>query len=239
MFRAVRLTPRDSSSKVHEPVHPPSVLLWCAVRIYRDGLVASLQHEERIGPVAVAATPQACCEIALEASPKVVVIDACSPAASDVASALFGCDIGVVALGIAESVDDVVGLAEAGVSAYLTQEQTLADLVGAIVAVARGESECSPRVTALLLRHVATTAHDRRRPGTRAARLTRREMEILRLLADGLTNKQIGQELSIELPTVKNHVHNVLHKVGAATRGEAVAATRGSTPAVSVDLVGV
>ena len=214
----------------------PSVLLWCAVRIYRDGLAASLRHDERIGAVEVAATARACCEIALQSPSNVVVIDACSPDANEVAAALLDCDTGVVALGITESEAHVVAFAEVGVAAYLTQEQTLDELVGAVLAVARGESECSPRVTALLLHHVAATARDRRPRGTRSARLTRREMEILQLLADGLTNKQIGRELSIELPTVKNHVHNVLEKLGAGTRAEAVAVTRGVTPAVSVGL---
>jgi two-component system nitrate/nitrite response regulator NarL len=218
-------------------VEAPSVLLWTAVRIYRDGLAALLRRDERIGPVSVTAEPADCLAASLRTEPDVVVIDACSPLAVEVAADLRGCAAGVVALGIPESEADVVALAEVGVAAYLTQEQTLEDLVDAIMAVARGEADCGPRVMALLLRHVAATA-DAGRGATRTVRLTRRELEILRLIGDGLTNKQIGRELSIELPTVKNHVHHVLEKIGASTRAEAVAMTRGTRPAVAVDLVG-
>jgi DNA-binding NarL/FixJ family response regulator len=218
-------------------VETPSVLLWAAVRIYRDGLAASLGRDDRIGRVIVAADPDACREAVAKDDPHVVVIDACSPLAVDIAADLRDCAAGVVALGIAECERDVVALAEVGVAAYLTQEQTLDDLVGAILAVARGEADCSPRVTALLLHHVQATAY-RRAGSALTVRLTHRELEILRLLTDGMSNKQIGLRLSIELPTVKNHVHHVLEKLGANTRAEAVALTRGTRPTVTVDLVG-
>jgi two-component system, NarL family, nitrate/nitrite response regulator NarL len=215
------------------------VLLWSAVRIYRDGLASSLMRDERIGNVMAVADPAACRERALRIEPDVAVIDAGSPVAVHVASELRACGVGVVALGIAVPEADVVALAEAGVAAYLTQDQGLEELMLAIHAVARGETDCNPRVTALLLRHMASGGGETRRPNERTVRLTRREAEILRLMWDGLANKQIGAALDIELPTVKNHVHHILQKLGAGTRAEAVAMTRGARSDVAVELAGV
>jgi DNA-binding NarL/FixJ family response regulator len=203
------------------------VLLWSAVRIYRDGLSASLTRDPRIGHVASVAEPTACRHAVAQAAPDVAVIDAGSPAGVEVADELRACGVGVVALGITVAEADVVAFAEAGVSAYLTQEQTLDDLVLAILAVARGETDCGPGVTALLLRHVAATARDSSARDERTVRLTRRELEILQLMTRGLTNKQIGLKLSIELPTVKNHVHHILEKLQVHRRGEAAARANG------------
>jgi DNA-binding NarL/FixJ family response regulator len=215
------------------------VLLWSNVRIYRDGLASSLVGDQRIGGVAAVADAAACRDAALRIEPDVAVIDAGSRVAVEVASDLHRCGVGVVALGIAVPDADVVALAEAGVSAYLTQDQSLDDLMLAILAVARGETDCNPRVTALLLRHMASGGGAGRDRGERTVRLTRREAEILRLMRDGLTNKQIAARLSIELPTAKNHVHHILQKLGAGTRAEAVAMTRGTGSDVAVELVSV
>lgn len=213
----------------------PTVLLWAAVRIYRDGLASALARDQRIGGVDVVVEAQACREAVMHSRPDVVVIDACSSAAVGVARDLRGSGAGVVALGIAERQADVVALAEAGVSAYLTQEQTLDELIGAVVAVSRGEVGCGPRVTAMLLHYVASGASNHCKPGGRSVRLTRREHETLDLICDGLSNKQIAQRLSIELATVKNHVHHVLEKLDARSRAEAVALTRGARAAVTLD----
>lgn len=211
--------------------------MWISVRIYREGLVQALSGDPRVGAVCAVAEPEACMQMAAEDGTRVAVIDAGSPVATEIAAGLRGRSSGVVALGIAEREADVVSLARAGVSAYLTQDEPLDQLVEAILAVSRGEAECSPRVTALLLRHVASTAAEPAQD-PRTVRLTRREVEVLALMRSGLSNKQIGARLSIELPTVKNHVHSVLTKLGAATRAEAVALTRGSRPFVAVEPTG-
>jgi two-component system nitrate/nitrite response regulator NarL len=74
---------------------------------------------------------------------------------------------------------------------------------------------------------VAALASQRREPAG-DARLTLREREILRLIDDGLSNKEIAQRLSLQTKTVKNHVSNILAKLGVANRAAAAAALRGS-----------
>jgi DNA-binding NarL/FixJ family response regulator len=202
--------------------------LWTAVRIYRDGLAEALLQDPRLGSVGAVVDAESCRAAVARQRPSVVVIDASSPGALEVARELRHAGVGVVALAIAEQRADVIAFAEAGVSAYLTSDQSLDDLVDAVLAVERGEAGCSPRVTALLLRHVATLAVDRGQdPGRDGSPpLTPREREVLVLLGDGLTNQQIALRLSIQLATVKHHVHNILAKLGARSRAQAVAVAR-------------
>jgi two-component system nitrate/nitrite response regulator NarL len=124
----------------------------------------------------------------------------------------------IVAVGIPDDERAIIALAEAGVAGFVTVEQPLAELVAAVEAAANDELQCSPRVAAALAKRVAALAAGPRRNGDQ--RLTRREREIAALIAQGLLNKQIARRLSIEQATVKNHVHNILAKLGASRRDE-------------------
>jgi len=84
----------------------------------------------------------------------------------------------------------------------------------------------SQPVAAALIRRVASVAGER--TVANGTLLTRREREIVRLIGDGLSNKEIARSLQIELATVKNHVHNVLEKLHVGSRTAAVAAARAS-----------
>jgi two-component system, NarL family, nitrate/nitrite response regulator NarL len=139
----------------------------------------------------------------------------------------------VVALAVPEDEAAVIACAEAGVAAFLTREQSVDDLLETLASVARGETRMSPKLAAMLLRRVTVLAAQRpNREGPRSerARLTRREHEVLRLLDEGLSNKQIARRLCIELPTVKNHVHRILEKLAVRRRTEAVAWLHGRVP---------
>lgn len=126
----------------------------------------------------------------------------------------------VVALSVDED-SEVLPLAQAGISGYVTRDASLADVAAAIEAAACGELSCSARVAGGLLRRVALLAREREPEGDR--RLTRREHEIVRLIGSGLSNREIGEQLFIEPATVKNHVHNILTKLHVSCRGDAVA----------------
>jgi DNA-binding NarL/FixJ family response regulator len=130
----------------------------------------------------------------------------------------------LIALGVREVEEDVVDAAEAGVSGYVGRDASLHELVDAVECTARGESPCPPQITALLIGRIAAAA---RGPAPDlAARLTPRETEIVELIDEGLSNKQIAGRLCIEPTTVKNHVHNILEKLDVTRRGEAAAALR-------------
>lgn len=132
----------------------------------------------------------------------------------------------VIVLGMAE--DDETGIvacAEAGVAGYHLRTDSLSDLRALIRRVSDGETSCSPRVSAILLRRLSALA-TQRQPVAKDLVLTVREAQILRMLEMGLSNRDIADQLCIAIHTVKNHVHNLLTKLGVSTRAEAAARFR-------------
>jgi two-component system nitrate/nitrite response regulator NarL len=130
----------------------------------------------------------------------------------------------IVALSVPQDEGTIVACAKAGVTAFLSREATVEDLRRTVVLAARGESTGPAWLMPMLLRRVAAdAAHDGSTAAAALDRLTRREQEVLGLLAHGLSNKQIARELYIELPTVKSHVHSILEKLEVSRRDEASA----------------
>jgi DNA-binding NarL/FixJ family response regulator len=129
----------------------------------------------------------------------------------------------VIVLGVSEQDESaIVACAEAGVAGYHTRTQSLQDLLVLIGKVAAGESHCSPRVSAVLLRRLSTLASERE-PASKELVLTAREAQILEMIRMGMSNRDIATQLCIALHTVKNHVHSVLGKLGVSTRAQAAA----------------
>jgi len=164
----------------------------------------------------------------------VVVIDAAIPGALPVTRAIVSAapDVRCVVLGIADVPGEVLTFAEAGAAAYVPRDGRLPDLVRAVEGAVAGELDVSPRVAAALIARVGELASAR---PSGSVRLTARELEVLRLIDGGLSNKQIAQQLRIELATVKNHVHNILAKLEVSSRSQAAQALHGG--AAAVDLV--
>jgi two-component system, NarL family, nitrate/nitrite response regulator NarL len=211
------------------PVATPAMirlLIVAEARFYREGLVGALAREDVEIVGAVASADEALAR-AVELAPTVALVDLGASGAVALAQAMGAAasETKVIALAVREVEEEVVMLAEAGVAGYVTREQSLDELVAAIRSVAAGETLCSPWLAATLLRRVAELARERA-PAPAAARLTVREREIVALLGDGLSNKEIAARLRIELPTVKNHVHNILEKLNVRRRTEAAAVTR-------------
>lgn len=132
-------------------------------------------------------------------------------------------ELKVLAFGVADDVDDVVAFAEAGARACLPRDAALDELAAAVRELARRRTPCAPPLVARLIERIAAmTREDAATAGPAEVELTRREREVLRHLADGLTNKEIAQRLEVAVATVKNHVHNLLAKLGAHRRQDAV-----------------
>jgi two-component system, NarL family, nitrate/nitrite response regulator NarL len=195
--------------------------------LYRESLAKLLDDEPSISGVVTAADEQAALELLSRSVPTVVLLNMATAGSVALLRAMtrFVANVRVVALGISGDEDEVVACAEAGVSGYLLRSESLSQLVATIQSVARGETLCSPGVAATLLRRVATLA-DQHRTTTGTAKLTAREREILQLIDEGLPNREIARRLSIEVRTVKNHVHNILEKLQVQRRGEAAARMR-------------
>lgn len=136
-------------------------------------------------------------------------------------------DTRVIALGVSGSDDEVVACAEAGVTGYLLRDETSDGLLRVVAAAGRGEVTCPPPVAAALMRRMGQRGRGSGGPAG-GSRLTTREREILGLIDEGLSNKEIARKLNIEIRTVKNHVHNLLEKLEVSRRGEAAALVRGA-----------
>jgi DNA-binding NarL/FixJ family response regulator len=207
------------------------VFVCSDIRLYRDGLASALARTDGLEVVGTAKTFEECVRAAASGSVEVVLLDAASSGAEEAVRALHAVSavIRVVVLTAPESEQEMMALAEAGVAAFVTRDDALSDLLDVLSGLRRGEARCSPRTAGMLLRRVASLAAER--PAASGAaerheRLTRRELEILALVAQGLSNKEIGTRLQIELPTVKNHVHNILDKLEVDRRSQAVAVVR-------------
>jgi DNA-binding NarL/FixJ family response regulator len=125
-------------------------------------------------------------------------------------------------MGLTELESDVLAYIEAGAAGYLQEEASLEELLKNIRAVAAGEAVCPPKVAGFLFSHIAGAARERERFKRLGLKhLTPRERQIIALIEQGLSNKQIATCLKIEIQTVKNHVHNILEKLQLENRREA------------------
>jgi two-component system, NarL family, nitrate/nitrite response regulator NarL len=203
------------------------VLVVDDTRLCREGLARILADEPWVALVATADSAEAALDRIGGFFPDVVLVSMAMAGRIAVLGAVADAapHTRVIAIGGSEREDEVVACAEAGVAGYLLREGSLADLWATVQSVARGETLCSPKVAATLLRRVASLAADRQ-SWARRSYLTGRESEILRLIDQGLSNKQIAQRLAIEVRTVKNHVHSILEKLQVHRRGEAAARMR-------------
>ena len=194
------------------------------VRVYRDAIARLISTEDSLKVVGAAAMAEAPSRLRDGARPDVVLVDAIQRAdlvlAREISSAAG--DAYVVAL-VAPEREDLLGWAGAGVSGLLSWEASQEELVQSLRRAARGGSPCSPDVAEALLRRVRENP---RGDFAFGGSLTEREAEVAELVADGLSNKAIASELSIELATVKNHVHSILEKLRVHSRGEAAAKLR-------------
>jgi len=198
------------------------VLVASHVRFYREALAQVLEKaREQMILVGVAESAAAAIEQINRLTPEIALLDMAMSDAFAVARQLGrtpgACRI--VALGMAESEAEVLNVAQWGIAGYVTRDASIADMLQAIEATARGEVHCSPKIAGSLFRRIATLSSTNR--GTPSA-LTARESQILRLLQQGMSNKMISRSLGIELPTVKNHVHSILAKLGLHRRTEAI-----------------
>ena len=125
----------------------------------------------------------------------------------------------VIGMGLIPSQSDIIEFVEAGASGFILKDASLDDLLRTIRSVVRGARVLPPPLTGSLFDRVIEQAL-RRRKGRLpvAVRMTKREREVIALIADGLSNKEIAQMLNLSPYTVKSHVHNILEKMALHSR---------------------
>jgi two-component system nitrate/nitrite response regulator NarL len=199
------------------------VLVASDVRLYRDGLAEAIDRDERFDVVAVACSTEELLQ--QRGCADVVLLATEMPGALATVPALAQEGARVLALAVRELDEVVIECVEAGVAGFVTRDASLDDVLDAVASAARGESPSSPTIVSALMRRIAAGTNGAA-PSSSPARLTRREREIVALIEEGLSNKQIAAGLSIELSTVKNHVHHILEKLNVSRRDEAAHALR-------------
>jgi len=127
----------------------------------------------------------------------------------------------VVMLTVSEDEEDLFDAIRAGATGYLLKEVSIEEVADTVRAVARGQALVSPSMAAKLLTEFNLLSRRVAEQHGDAPRLTDRELEVLRLVAKGMSNKEIAAELVIAENTVKNHVRNILEKLELRTRMEA------------------
>lgn len=223
----LRLEPQAHTVQNHEFVPLAQILIIDDSTLQRENL-ASVLGNGSVPPPAVAWDLTSAIAALAERAPDIVLL---SMQTRDKITLLRSVremcpSAKVIVVGIAEDDEaDIIASAEAGVAGYHLRTESFSELLGVITKVAEGESACSPRVSAILLKHLSSMA-SKRRTGPRDPDLTVRELQILQMLEMGLSNRDIADQLCIALHTVKNHVHSVLTKLGLRTRAEAAAYSR-------------
>lgn len=216
-----------SGANVDRALPVMRVLIAVRARLYRDGLSSLLRADGLVEIVGTAADRLGALDQINALRPDVVLVDTSLEGGLGTIKAIASArpDVRVVAIAVPDRDADVIGCAEAGASAYVTLDASTDELVETLQRAAKGELICSPRLTASLFRQVSALSAQREaaRP---VERLTARERQIVELLDEGLTNKQIAQRLYIEVPTVKNHVHHILDKLHVSRRDDVLARLR-------------
>jgi len=129
--------------------------------------------------------------------------------------------IKIIGMGLIPSQLDIIELVQAGAAGFILKDATIADVLGTIRSVAKGIKILPPVLTGSLFTHIVEHAL-RKGKGklADAVRMTKREREIVVLIAQGMSNKEIAQLLNLSTYTVKSHVHNILEKMALHSRLE-------------------
>jgi two-component system, NarL family, nitrate/nitrite response regulator NarL len=208
------------------------ILIADDTRLFRETLAATLAYQPSLDLIAEAVCLAECCARIDTFRPNIVLLQTAADDSIAILQTIarVAPEVRVLALGVNDTEEEVIELAEAGAAGYLLRDGSLADLIATIVSVTAGETLCSPRVAAALLRRVAALAAESQSANVRA-HLTAREQEIIQLVDQGFSNTEIAQRLVINVRTVKNHVHNILDKLQVRRRSEAAARMRYLRPA--------
>jgi DNA-binding NarL/FixJ family response regulator len=190
--------------------------------LFRTGLASLLAGDERIDIVGQAIDGADAVKQAIKLKPEVVLMDIKMPntdgieATRQIVEAIPG--IKVLILTTFETDSQVIQALKAGASGYVLKDSSAAAIVSSIVAVMSGERVMASAVANRVLEMLTGTAT----PKEFYDGLTNREIEILKLLANGMANKQIAYRLKISEKTVRNHVSNMYQKLGIYDRSQAV-----------------
>ena len=207
------------------PLSGLNVLVVDDNRVIRDAVAALLLKEEGVQVVATTGLSSETLERIEQGRPDLILLPALGTRTVELTRAItrrFN-GIRVVVFGIKELPEVVTEMIEAGAAGYVREDASVDEFREVVRLAARGEARVAPQIASSLFSRLAALASVLRADErAKNVKLTPRELEILRLVAEGLTNKEIAARLHVEQQTVKNHMHNILERLSLRRRQQAV-----------------
>ncbi|HYA14855.1 MAG TPA: response regulator transcription factor [Syntrophales bacterium] len=198
------------------------VLLADDHNIFRDGLRTLIEKEAGMEVVAEAENGRKTVKLAEKLSPNVVIMDVSMPDLNGIEATrkirAGTSNVKVIALSMHSDKRFVLGMLEAGASAYLLKDCAFAELVSAIRQVAAGNTYLSPKIADVVVKGYLNKVSDTSL--SKRTILTSREREILQLLAEGLSAKEIAAHLNLSIKTIETHRRNIMEKLEIHTIAE-------------------
>jgi len=193
--------------------------------LFRRGLVMVLEFEDGMEVVGEADDGAAALALAEDLVPDVVLMDVRMPNVSGIeATRAIAASVPtakILMLTVSDEEEDLYEAVKAGANGYLLKEISIEEVAGAIRAVVTGQSLISPSMASKLLAEFNTLAKAAEEK-VAVPKLTDRELQVLKLVAQGMSNREVAEQLFISENTVKNHVRNILEKLHLHSRMEAV-----------------
>jgi DNA-binding NarL/FixJ family response regulator len=230
--------PTLQSGTLERPEPRLKVFILSDTRFLAEGLAQALERDDRVASCwSCTDFHEGLAKIA-NMRPDIVLLDAALQWGPEAVGCVLQVErrTKVVVFAVAETSDNVLAWAKAGVAGYIPRTAALSDVASLLVSIMCDEQMCSARVAASLLRHLSQAANGggERTDASAALPLTPREMQIVELLAAGLSNKDIARRLNIGVATTKSHVHNLLGKLRVQRRGQVALRVRDHAIGVQV-----
>jgi NarL family two-component system response regulator LiaR len=199
--------------------------------LLREALIKAVSTQKDMEVVGEAGNGEEAVKLASQLKPDIVVMDIMMPRMDGIEACRqikrIAPDIAILILTAYDDDNYVIGLLEAGAAGYLLKSASGQDLIEAIRAIRAGESVLHPSIIEKLVKHAILKSADKVEPRI-SELLSNREIEMLRLLATGMNNKQIADKLCLSLRTIKTHMSNIFTKMNVASRSEALVEALGS-----------
>jgi DNA-binding NarL/FixJ family response regulator len=190
--------------------------------LFREGLASIIQVEPDIEVSGLAGTVQEAVEVVRQLKPDLVLMDYSLPDGTGADATRMVLeehpDCKVIFLTMSDDDEDLFAAIRSGAKGYLVKNMSPSKLVTTIRSVQQGESALSRSMTLRLMEELSRTKEPERLGDSSLAKLTRRETDVLRELATGMTNKEIADRLYLSENTVKYHVHSILDKLNLSGR---------------------
>lgn len=204
-----------------------NIIVVTPVRLLGDGLAACFSRQADMRVLAVVTDLTILRDTLATTKPDVVLIDVTQGVDfySVRAIAAEWPDVALMALGLTEQRQEVIRCGRAGFVGYVAREASIEALCKALADVVAGHLACPPEISGGLFRALFRRDSRSEEPDLHQA-LTRRESEVLQLVGDGLSNKEIAGELCLSVATIKHHVHHILEKLKFQRRAQAMRRVR-------------